>query len=1137
MSMTSPDSTGPKLRDEQRAAVMVQGVSVALSASAGCGKTTVLTERYLAELDREEGRALDRVVALTFTEKAARELKGRIRGRLLARLESGADRERAMDLIRGLDAAPISTFHQYCARLVRRFALELGLDPDFAVLDEDVAPLIREQAVEHALREHLDQKNEDLIDLACRHRLGTVRGALVSLIESPADLEEWSQLDPDQIVERWCQARDETLLPHVIKRINNEMVFVRETLETIDSTNDNVNMLRANAIAAIDDLGAASPGARSMIERIELLKETLKVQSARKPNWPSEEDYERIKALFESSRKAIEKQIEPWKSESSENDLAAAREGLAFTRLAIDARTVYERFKQRRGGLDFDDLLTRALALLSAREADETGSRRRLLDVVLVDEFQDTDHIQSEVIEHLGARRFLSGRVFVVGDVKQSIYRFRGAKPTIFGEWRARFPAAGRLSLTESFRAGPGVTRFVNVLFRGCFSDLDRATAGDPGAYDLRPRRSVDPSEPAVEFVWTRCEEITGDAGAAATGQEGASAFERREAEAAVLARRVRERLDAGWLVLDKETRATRKARPGDIAYLFRAMTDIHPYERALMREGLDYYTVGGAAFYAQQEVRDMVNLIAYLEDPFDEVSLAGALRGPFFGLSDDAVYRLATQGGGLVEGFARFHETPDLPPDDRRRAERAATLVARWRGLKDHAPMARLLETILDESGYEGTLACEFLGDRKLANVRKLIRMARSFDRQGGFTLGALVARLGTLLDDGAREEQAPVTEENDVCVRLMTIHQAKGLEFPIVVVPDLTRGQSHRHEPVVFDRSLGVLVARGGDDPESGPGLGWVVHRALETMEDAAESLRLFYVATTRARDALILSGSFGGKRESSSPVWSFLTDRFDIETGLSRAMDGLEPLSVAVHTSAPLNAGAEPIAFGKLTPLDQIEQAILRADPPRRTAPAPRGALTRPSFVDLDATGELPLSERRIDRLMHAIVASNGWSRGESWETIRDRAGASIVPAASARVLEMAGARLGPWLESPLLRALKKAPPGAIQLGVALTASFPTPEGRPVALHGRCDLVFRGRDGIARGVVVVSSVVNPGRSRLLGWLLARTAPVWAEGAVGEPWLFEHGLDGRLAVVAPATDDAGELARDLDGLLFALG
>ncbi len=1120
MSDSSQGARGPVLRDEQRAAVMVRGVSVALSASAGCGKTTVLTERYLAELDHGPGRPLERVVALTFTEKAARELKGRIRARLLGRFEADERSDHAEVLLRGLDAAPIGTFHQYCARLVRRFALELGVDPEFAVLDEVVAASIREEAAEHTLRELLDERNDDLIQLALGHGLGMVRDALVELISSnsAAELEAWGGLARDQVLDHWRGARERVLRPRVFEELQIELAAVREAMESLRSSDARINGLKESVLAALDEARGDDPSA---IDRIKSLRERLKVQGLGKALWPSAGEYENVKLVFEEMRESIDKRLALWADDQAERDLEAAGESLMFTRLAIRARGAYDRFKERRRGLDFADLITRALGLLR----DGMAGSGRLLDVVLVDEFQDTDHAQSEILKYLGGERFLLGRVFVVGDVKQSIYRFRGALPAVFRDWRGLFPEQGRLALTETYRSAPGVAAFVNELFRGIFSELDPATAGDLDAYNLRPIRRIDSCDPVVEFVWARTDDE----------ETGASASERREAEAAVLARRLRERLDAGWMVADRETRLPRPARPGDVALLFRAMTDVKHYEVALASEGLDYYTVGGSAFYAQQEIRDVVNLIALLEDPFDELSLAGSLRGPFFGLSDDALYRLATHGNrGLLDGFARFAETPLLPPEDLRRAERAWGLLERWRSLKDRLPMARLLETILSESGYEGALACEFLGDRKIANAHKLVRMARSFDRQGGFTLGALAARLRSMLDTGAREEQAASTLEDDSSVRLMSIHQAKGLEFPIVILPDLARDANPFRDAVVFDRELGVVVRLAGE-PGDWPGLGHKLHRELEEAEDKAELLRLFYVATTRARDAIVLSASLNRKRASTSPVWAHLNSRFDILTGRAWGADGGAEVVAAVHEAAPPSDRAVSVETVSSAPLEEIERAILLAgDSPGRARPA---RSRRPRYVDLDDAGELARAEGRIDRLIRAIVASDGWSRGESLESIAHRAAGSIVPSASPRHVEGAIRRMQPWLESTLLAALKAASAGSIQAGLEMAASFPVSGGDVVALSGTCDLVFRGRDGACRGLIVAPAAASPSRVLLLEQLLARSTVAWANGSKNEAWLFMHGVGGRVSMVESAVGDPDSFAGAIEALVSAPG
>ena len=362
---------------------------------------------------------------------------------------------------------------------------------------------------------------------------------------------------------------------------------------------------------------------------------------------------------------------------------------------------------------------------------------------------------------------------------------------------------------------------------------------------------------------------------------EKASVHERRTTEAVWLARRLRERIDAGWQIRDPKTKTPRAATPGDIALLFRAMTDVAPYEVALAAEGFEYHVVGGSAFYAQQEVHDLINVLSAIEDPFDVVSLAGALRSPFFCLSDDGLYWLATSlHRDLAANLHRCDQIPELSPTDGPRARRAGRLLASWRESKDQMPIAALIDRVLDESGYEAALLGEFLGSRKRANARKLVRLARRFDGQGGFTLADFVARLRDDLRRPPREEQAATTDEEGESVRLMSIHQSKGLEFPIVVVPDLNRDSGSNFQGVVFHPELGPLVRPSRDrepdagaseahdaSDEQGQSLGWQTYGALER---ARRRTRPSASSTSRPRGRATPSSSRRGcaPRRGRSP-----------------------------------------------------------------------------------------------------------------------------------------------------------------------------------------------------------------------------------------------------------------------------
>ncbi len=494
--MSASDSApGFSLTDQQCRALQVPDASVALSAGAGCGKTLVLTERFLAALDDTGGRPLRSLVALTFTEKAARELRQRIRARCRARLEAGEDPARWWAILRGLDAAPIGTFHEFCARLLRRHALQVGIDPEFAILDESVAGSLRDEAVRAALRRLLAARDPDLIDLGTDYGLHQVRETLGRLTASrgAVDLEEWSRLSPEAIVAHWRGLVADRLWPAVRDRAGPS---VRRCLQTIASLDSDHAKIRERRAALPEALAVLVPGAPPCsAAQLDALVELLKVINLpRKAAWPSDADYEAAKQAFSALRDQVKDQIKPALEWDEPSVLGAAEQSLRFARLALTVRREHEQLKRRRRGLDFDDLMVMARDLLRNHpevvtpDANVPGATT--IEFVLVNEFQDTDAIQAEILRLLSGSAFLSGRLFVVGDVKQSIYRFRGAEPSIFAQWRAEFLERGRLRLTENFRSVPGVIHFVNAALR---RRLWRCRVGRQRRKSRRPSARADP--------------------------------------------------------------------------------------------------------------------------------------------------------------------------------------------------------------------------------------------------------------------------------------------------------------------------------------------------------------------------------------------------------------------------------------------------------------------------------------------------------------------------------------------------------------------------------------------------------------------------------------------------------------------
>ncbi|HEX8204269.1 MAG TPA: UvrD-helicase domain-containing protein, partial [Isosphaeraceae bacterium] len=862
----------------------------------------------------------------------------------------------------------------------------------------------------------------DLVALAVESGLDATRGALAELMTGRAggELHRWVGREPEQVVALWKEIWEAEGRPALLRGL---VAAARPGLDLLAAHACAHPVGRARRAFLLEQV----PGLADHPDPVALLgaiRENAKVQGGgTKSHWPSPEVYQAVTESLKALRAAIDKALPHlgW-DEAATRD--AAGRGLRFARLAAEAVAEFDRAKHEAGAIDFDDLLRRTRDLLRDGPASVRAALAGGIDALLVDEFQDTDPIQGEILELLAGADPAGGRLFLVGDWKQSIYRFRGARPRIFQDFRDRFGPPGRLALTENFRSVPGLLDFINALFADFYRDPDDALVPGPGA----PPRG---DRPVVEFLWA--------AEPAAPEAPRPSAHDRRRAEARRIARLLRHRLDSGWEIRDPGSNASRPARAGDVALLFRALTDLGPYEAALAAEGFDYHVVGGSAFFAQQEVLDIINLLAAIEDPLDALALAASLRSPFFGVSDDGLYWLATtRSGDLAANVAHAEAIPELAPLDRRGVDRARRLLARWRAAKDRAPIATLLDRVLDESGYEAALLGEFLGARKRANARKLVGLARRFDLQGGLTLADFVARLRADLRRPPKEEQAATTAEEETdrpVVRLMSIHQAKGLEFPIVVLPDLDRRPGGDRASVAFDPRLGPLVRPGepdgaepADEPEDepeGPGtsLGWSLYRSGESAEDEAEALRLFYVAATRARDGLVFSAGIDAGAKPSSPALKLLAARFDRATGSCRA-----PLPSGWVAPRVAVTDALPPAPGPTAPrrprrrLPAIARVISRATPDFEPPPPPPAR--RPRHVDLDPSGALGPAAARVDRLIRAILADpRALVPGELGQVAAQMARRQD-PVASPRIVDAALALLGPWVAGPLARDVARS-----------------------------------------------------------------------------------------------------------------
>ena len=827
--------------------------NVVLEASAGTGKTTVLVARYVNLL--RAGVDPAHILAITFTRQAAAEMRERIIRELRrSAARSAADRQRWRDLRDRLAEITISTIDAFCLSLLREFPLEADLDPAFGMADETEVPRLVQQALDRTLAVCGRLAGEDVNVAMVLAHLGTgrVRTGLAHLLErrlvAPAALQRFLAAGPAELTaERACRTAAVRLADQIGRVEGGLGRFLAD-----GPLEDPSFELLARELPELGRLADTDPDAlRPLLDRI---REYFLTREGRPRRQFTGAGRCRSRAAWRRHRAAA-LALAPGVAdvlEAFDRDLNVLMARGARRMFAV-AVSEYERELASRSVLDFSDVLQRALDLLG--RMDEFAQSRFRLESryhhVLVDEFQDTSRAQWELVSKL-IQSWGEGfglvhdapvppSVFVVGDRKQSIYGFRDADVAVLGDAAAYIetlrPAADvRRSITHSFRAVPGLLAFVNDLF-GEVEKADRPKDGF--RYDRSDRFPVPPGPGPA------------DEGAPLGLVLGASVEECADRVAAEVVRL----LDGGQ-IRDRTTGIRRAAAPGDVAILFRSRETHREFQAALERRGVPAIVYKGLGFFDADEIKDFRALLRFLADPTSELRAAALLRSRFVGVSDATLAALAGRLCPTLLSATPPEGLEGLDDVDRRLLERLRAAAGGWLAEADRVPPAQLLDRILGETAY----AFELQGPRNVQareNLKKMRGLVRRVQNRGFATL----ARLSDHIDRLSGDISNAVVDAFDA-VNLMTVHAAKGLEFPLVFLVELTRGTGGVPSPIrlVADRgdgrpsvSVGTYRAAADDDRRS---------------RDREETKRLLYVATTRARDRLYLSATRDGGSITPGP-----------------------------------------------------------------------------------------------------------------------------------------------------------------------------------------------------------------------------------------------------------------------------
>lgn len=868
-----------QLTPAQLHAVQATG-NVLVEAGAGTGKTRTLVERCLARMIAAQDRiALQEMVIVTFTEAAATEMRQRLRATLEKQCREHPEDSWLAEQFAAVDIAWISTLHSFCLRLAREHFHELGLDPQFTVLAQEQANIL-EQEVLDTLFTHPDHaKRLGALQRWSRERgrggLQKLRGYIRRLFHYTQTLSNpgaWFARELGYLE----AAEPENWIRHWPEELDGWRSHWRDALEP----------LRGHGFAACQEqLDSLAPGDSPQATRLALERILAALPPKKGLPAPAQKRLETLSEEIAFLRSLLPEEAGPgapvvW--QALREDWEWIRHPMAdlihLTRAFI---AEFARRKQELGGVDFHDLEQIALALLwdpqtqSPRPiAERWRERARLL---FIDEYQDINEAQDSILQCLG-RPDARGNRFLVGDIKQSIYRFRLANPRIFQRyarlWREA-PTQGQvLRLTENFRSHPAILEFVNRFFTGLMRekiggvDYDEKTALRSGDPDSPRFGGVTPAgapagAPRVALRLLAGEESPEEPDAGA--EDPIAELSRHELEARMIGTillEMRQRPDAVW---DEHEHRLRPVDWRDMAVLLRSPKDkAEVFAKEFGRLGIPLAAARGG-FYEAIEASDWINLLRLLDNPFQDLPLLAVLRSPLAGFTADELVavRLASRAGALWTALRAVSQTAGAGPA-RDKAAGFLERHRRWRQMARTIALSECLSLMLDETLYETWLATQSRPQQRLANIRRLLNLTRQFDqfqRQGLFRFLRFVE---AQIDAGIDLEPAPAETAN--AVRLLSIHQSKGLEFPVVVVADLSKpfNESDFRSPIMLDEVLGLCpLVKPPHSGQKYPSFAHWFARRRQRAEMVGEEMRLLYVAMTRARDYLILSGAATGKR----------------------------------------------------------------------------------------------------------------------------------------------------------------------------------------------------------------------------------------------------------------------------------
>jgi len=854
-----------ELTELQRRAVTSIDSHVFVSAGAGSGKTRVLVERIIASLDSSVAASTSQILAVTYTRKAAGEMLTRLKKEIQkrARDPEQKDRQKWNQHLAEMDMAKIGTIHSLCESILKSFAFQARLEPEFEQLDDISRATLQDISAKSALLQAISEQTEEH-ELLLKYPWEVLHEWLELVLRSPLRYLEATKTF-DYLDKELFQTHLQKLLRTVQMRSLRKFLsnpVIRELHASLNSLADtdkitNLGDFRKQALLRLNTLTQSVDVALDDNILTDLWKSVLALAEESVGNRGSRNDEAnllkaKLKAAKEMAEACCGKKADfQIPAEINEADLEIWHPTRLLMLLAQRGLAIYENNKLSKG-VDYDDLIGKAVNALAEEESNIKAHYQRSIAHILVDEFQDTNFLQANLISALAGQQT---KLFLIGDEKQSIYKFQGSEIAHFNAWRNDFLSDGKdstvrvsnlprlvIELSESFRSHPKIVHFFNAVFEKLFFKDSKAAPYYAAYVPLAPI-----TEPVGNDASERVEviECFGD-----TAQESEGS------EAKAIEEWIKQTVQSE-LPIRGDDGSIRSLGYGDIAILLQNNDMFESIEKTLSRAEIPYVRLGGQGFLERQEVYDIENLLDFLHNPGDCHALIGLLRAPFCALPDDLIHALFA--GTKEPTWEVLEDAARENREGYQLVARACSLLRRFREYSHYLTLPQLLRKFIQATSYDLTLMEMQNGRQRSRNLWKLVDMAVHHQEM---TCGEFSQQLKKMRKLAVKEKDAPVDAKNSV--KLMTIHAAKGLEFPAVLLPRLAKSGQPKMRKFLFHKDYALAFDDTRFGGEAKP-LYYQLASWLEQDMEQAERQRLLYVAMTRARDYLTIFLAAGRNRNS--------------------------------------------------------------------------------------------------------------------------------------------------------------------------------------------------------------------------------------------------------------------------------